>query len=133
MKLTMQKMLPFLLMLALVLAFAPLQARADYFTLFDDQSGQWGTDLGQKVASTGDTLYIARSEGLYAYHIGDAAPKQLMDFTKTDLSGAPLKQDMANPGILALFCQNDVRYALEYELSGLWRFDPGTSALGGCI
>lgn len=122
-----KKVLPLLLTLAL--ASAPLLAKAETVLLFDQKSGQWSADWGQKVASIGDTLYIARSEGLYSHTIGDEASKQLMDFTEYDLSGSPLLQDAAgSPALAALFSQNTALYALELDPGGVWRFDPDASA-----
>lgn len=118
----------FLLALVIILAQCTSYAEPNDFTLFDQKSGQWDIDYAQSVASVNDTLYIARSEGLYSYQLGDEAPHMLIDFAKTDVCGN-IKEEAKNgiPTQLILLTDAGVLYALD-ELNGsLWRFDGSTS------
>lgn len=120
-------------LLALLFAFAllaalPALAEQNNTLLFDGKVEQWGMDYFQQVAAVSDTLYIARSSGLYSYHIGDEAPKQLMDFTKTDLSGSKLPEPWkAMIPIGTLFGTSDTLYSLDLSRGMLWYFDKSKS------
>ncbi len=119
-----------LFILALVLP-AAVTARAESVitVLFDAGSGSWSTDYSQRVASVNGTLYIARADGLYSYRTGDEAPKQLMDFAKTDLAGSPLPESKYAAMLIAeLLSENGTLYALDTKLSALWRFDESAAA-----
>ena len=119
-----------LFILALVLPAAmPARAESVITVLFDAGSGSWSTDYSQRVASVNGTLYIARADGLYSYRTGDEAPKQLMDFAKTDLAGSPLPETKyAAMFIAELLSENGALYALDTKLSALWRFDESAAA-----
>lgn len=109
---------------ALLLSTTTAVAESNITVLFDAASGTYDTDYSQCVASAGGTLYIARTGGLYAYHIGDEAPKQLMDFTKTDLAGEPLiNPENGIPPVYALIGSGDALFALDSSMKCLWRFD----------
>lgn len=117
------------LLFALALpVFAPALAAQSSTLLFDGKAEAWGMDYSQQAAAVGDTLYIARSSGLYSYHMGDEAPKQLMDFAKTDFAGSKLPE----PGkamfpIGTLFGTADSLYSLDLSRGMLWYFDKSKS------
>ena len=113
-----------LLFAFVLLAYVPALAEQNNTLLFDGKLAQWGMDYFQQAAAVGDTLYIARSSGLYSYHLGDEAPKQQMDFTKTDFAGSKLPEDgKAMIPIGTLFGTADSLYSLDLNRGMLWYFD----------
>ena len=123
MRISIKEILALLLSLFL-LSTMPAMAEQNNTLLFDGKLDKWGTDSFQQVAVVGNTLYIERSSGLYSYHIGDEAPKQLMDFTKTDLDGSMLPEDgkvMIPNG--SIFSTSDTLYSLDLFRGMLWSFD----------
>jgi ABC-type glycerol-3-phosphate transport system substrate-binding protein len=127
MKMLLKGILALLFTLVLMTA-VPVMAEQTNIFFFDGKLAQWGMDSFQQVAAVGDTLFIARSSGLYAYHVGDEAPKQLMDFTKTDFAGSALPESgHAMIPIGTLFGTADSLYSLDLFRGTLWYFDKGTS------
>ncbi len=117
------------LLTALLLLAVPALAESNIAVLFDAASGTYDPDYSQYIASVGDTLYIARTGGLYAYHIGEESPKQLMDFTKTDLAGEPLRNpENGTPPVYALISSGDALFAMDFSMGCLWRFDESNAA-----
>jgi len=117
-------LIPVMLALMLFIHFA--QAESNMTLLFDANAGTFGPDYSQCVAAMNDTLYIARIDGLYSYHIGDEAPSQLMDFTKADLTGTlPAQSGADAPSIAALLNSGGALFALDIIHGALWRFDEG--------
>ncbi len=113
-----------LLFVLVLLAFVPALAEQNNTLLFDGKLEQWGMDYAQQVAAVGDTLYIARSSGLYSYHMGDEAPKQLMDFTKTDFTGSKIPEsEHAMFPIGTLIGTGDSLYSLDLNRGMLWYYD----------
>lgn len=109
---------------ALLLSAATAAADSNITVLFDAASGTYDTDSSQCVASVGGTLYIARTGGLYAYQIGEGAPTQLMDLTKTDLAGeALINPENGITPVYALIAGGDALFALDSNMNCLWRFD----------
>ena len=117
-----------LLLTMVLLAAVPAQAEQNNILLFDGKLTQWGMDSSQQVAAIGDVLYVARSSGLYAYHVGDDAPKQLMDLFKTDLTGAALQESGSRPAAGWLFSGGGKLYSLDLFGGTLWRFDQDAAA-----
>ncbi len=120
------------ILLALMLALLTVmsaQAETGSILLFDARSGQWTSDSWQKVAAIGDTLYISRMEGLYSFRLTDETPSLLMDFSKTDISGAPLTASgaVSRPSVDALLAENGILYTLDIIHGMLWQFDPNAS------
>lgn len=117
------------LLFTLVLMTAvPVKAEQTNIFLFDGKLAQWGMDSFQQVAAVGDTLYTARSTGLYAYRVGDEAPKQLMDLSKTDFTGATLPESGSRLSIGMLFAGGGTLYSLDLPGGTLWHFDQGAAA-----
>ncbi len=117
-----------LLCVLALLAFVPALAEQNNTLLFDGKLDKWGMDYFQQVAAVGDTLYIARSSGLYSYHMGDEAPKQLMDFTKTDFAGSKLPEvGTAMIPVGTLIGTADSLYSLDLFRGMLWYFDKNAS------
>ncbi len=116
-----------LLALLLFLPMLPARSESNITLLFDTLSGAWKEDYSQQVAAVNDTLYISRSDGLYAYRTGDDAPARLMDFTKTDISGAAAEKQEYAIRISELLHENGTLYALDSGLENLWRFEESAS------
>ena len=117
-----------LLLTLTLLAAMPAFAEQGNTLLFDGKLEQWGMDSFQQVAAIGDTLYIARSSGLYARRMADGEPRQLMDFSKTDITGAPLPEAGSGPAVGWLFAGGDKLYSLDLHGGTLMRFDQDAAA-----
>ena len=110
------------LLLTTLLLTTSAIAQGGSMTLFDTATGQWKAEAAQTVASVKGTLYIARTEGLYAWNEG--MPRLLMDFTKEHLDGSALngQPDTFSP-VYQLISDGSSLYAMDGKMQGLWCFD----------